>query len=224
MADPVPYNSRRVESNQSGPHERLPELVRKHMTSVFQAPLLSHNVEAFEQAKALVDRHAGPLILDSGCGTGDSSRKLADQFPDHFVIGVDKSADRLGREREGRSARNLHLIRADLVDFYRLAANAGWRLARHYILYPNPWPKSAHLQRRWHGSPIFPDMLKLGGKMELRTNWQIYAQEFHEALQIAGVTAQQELYAANGSYLTLFEKKYAESGQALWRITSDGMA
>ncbi|MCI5048527.1 MAG: methyltransferase domain-containing protein [Aquisalinus sp.] len=223
MLDPAPYNSRRVVSNQTGPHERLPEVVQKHLTSVYQAPILSHNIDAFEQAEALAQQHGGPLILDSGCGTGDSSRKLATLFPDHFVMGIDKSADRLGRERAGGTASNVHLIRADLNDFYRLATQAGWQLARHYILYPNPWPKSAHLQRRWHGSPVFPDMLKLGGKLELRTNWQIYAQEFHAALQIAGVNAQQELYAPNGTYLTLFERKYAESGQTLWRVTAHSM-
>ena len=74
----------------------------------------------------------------------------------------------------GKLPRNLILMRADLNDFYRLAADAGWRLARHFILYPNPWPKSVHLKRRWHGAPVFPYMLRLGGVMELRSNWKLY--------------------------------------------------
>ena len=58
---------------------------------------------------------------------------------------------------------NAVLIRADLVDFWRLLADNGVRLARHYNLYPNPWPKIGHLARRWHGHPVFPALLELGG-------------------------------------------------------------
>jgi hypothetical protein len=47
-------------------------------------------------------------------------------------------------------------VRADLVDYWRLLAEAGIGLARHYILYPNPWPKIGHLARRWHAHPVFP--------------------------------------------------------------------
>jgi tRNA G46 methylase TrmB len=38
-----------------------------------------------------------PLILDAGCGVGHSTIQLAREFPDHWVIGVDQSEDRLSR-------------------------------------------------------------------------------------------------------------------------------
>lgn len=35
-------------------------------------------------------------------------------------------------------------------------------------------PKIGHLSRRWHGHPVFPAMLELGGVLECRSNWKIY--------------------------------------------------
>ena len=123
-------------------------------------------------------------MLDSGCGTGASTRALARAHPDCLVIGVDKSVARLGRtgasafpHREG----NAVWLRAELSSFWRLALQAGWALERHYLLYPNPWPKPGQLQRRWHGHPVFPELLRLGGRLELRCNWEIYALEFAAA-------------------------------------------
>ncbi|WP_306253170.1 tRNA (guanosine(46)-N(7))-methyltransferase TrmB [Parvularcula sp. IMCC14364] len=220
MTDVQQYYSRDVISNQDGLHDRLSEVVQRHLSSPYLAPISDHNYRAFEEATTVSQRHQKPLILDSGCGTGDSSRKLASSFPDHLILGIDKSADRLGRRRDGLEPENLLLLRADLVDFYRLAADAGWQLARHYISYPNPWPKAAHFQRRWHGSPVFPSTLKLTGKLELRTNWRIYAQEFSAALTLAGQASSIVKYDPQGDYLSLFEKKYAESGQSLWQVTA----
>jgi tRNA (guanine-N7-)-methyltransferase len=42
---------------------------------------------------------ASALILDAGCGVGHSTIQLARAFPDHWVIGVDQSEDRLSRKK-----------------------------------------------------------------------------------------------------------------------------
>ncbi len=114
---------------------------------------------------------------------------------------------------------NALLVRADLVDFWRLALEAGWAPERHYLLYPNPYPKSAHLKMRWHGHPVFPTLLALGGRLELRSNWQLYVEEFAQAVNIVtGQAASVTALQPNGDYLTPFEAKYDQSGQTLWRL------
>ena len=108
-------------------------------------------------------------------------------------------------------------MRADLVDYWRLMLDARIRLARHYLLYPNPWPKIGHLSRRWHGHPVFPAMLALGGVLECRSNWKIYVDEFCCAVE--RLTAQPivcEPYSPE-IVLTPFERKYLNSGHALYR-------
>lgn len=209
--------SRQIVSNQIGPHKRLEQTVRKHLAEPFLKPIAEHTKVAFEAVDNRVTAFSGPVILDSCCGVGDSSRQLAEKHPEHLVIGVDKSAKRLATEREEGSLKNLMLIRADLNDFFRLVAGADWSIDKHYLLYPNPWPKSVHLGRRWHGAPVFPFIFKIGKKLEMRSNWRLYLQEFQLALSIAGIESELTEFQPV-AYLTPFERKYHASGQQLWRL------
>lgn len=213
-------NSRRIESNQTGPHDRLRETVLKHSQKPFLKPIADHTQRVFEQIQNKVSNSDQPIVFDACCGVGDSSRTLAERYPNHWVIGIDKSESRISRERPGDMPENLILARADLNDFYRLAKGAGWVFDYHYILYPNPWPKSVHLGRRWHGAPVFPVMAALGGVMELRSNWKLYLEEFAIALELLGYKSELKQFTPDG-YLTPFEKKYHESDQPLWRLTAN---
>ncbi|MCL7928533.1 tRNA (guanine(46)-N(7))-methyltransferase TrmB [Halomonas llamarensis] len=210
--------SRAVESNQPGAHPDVSRRVSRALAHPWQKPIAAHTQKAFETANAWLGERCAPLILDAGCGVGLSTRRLAATFPDHAVIGVDRSADRLGRDH-GAPPENALLVRADLVDFWRLAQRAGWTPLRHYLLYPNPYPKAAHLNRRWHGHPVFPTLLALGGRLELRSNWKIYVEEFAQAVvQATGKSPDITAHYPSGDYLTPFEAKYDHSGQALWRL------
>ena len=219
-------NSRIPTSAQTGIHEHLPTLLDRHRDSPFRKPYTDYNRAAFAASMERRERvaPAAPLILDSCCGVGESSIALALEFPEHYVIGVDQSADRLARRIADKSAErlpeNVDLVRADLVDYWRLLQAEGVRLARQYLLYPNPWPKIGHLARRWHGHPVFPSMLALGGDFECRSNWPIYVEEMARAITLAtgrGVVV--EAYAPEPTQvLTPFERKYLASGHALSRL------
>ena len=97
-------NSRIPQSAQQGVHEALAERVRKHLEHPFRKPCTDYNRAALAEALADWDRSA-PLILDAGCGVGHSTIQIARQFPDHWVIGVDQSADRLARRGGSRPLR-----------------------------------------------------------------------------------------------------------------------
>jgi len=209
--------SREICSNQDGLHKHLDATALKHRDAHFAKPFAEHSLQAFDQAQQwLAGQPQRPLIFDSCCGVGQSSRMIAAQYPDHNVVAVDKSADRLRRGGE-QNPDNLRILRADLNDFYRLALEAGWKLSKHFVLYPNPWPKSAHLGRRWHGAPVFPAMVGLGGSLELRTNWRLYAEEFQRALELYGIPSTLSQLVIDQP-LTPFEAKYDRSGQALWQL------
>jgi tRNA G46 methylase TrmB len=216
----VQANSRLVTSSQSGVHAQLHGVVAKHAATEFLKPIAAYNRAAFDIGMAAW--HAAgrmPLILDAGCGVGLSTLHLATQFPDHFVIGVDQSADRLARNTAWDAAlpSNFIRVRADLVDYWRLMHAAGIRPARHYLLYPNPWPKVGQLARRWHGHAVFPTVVALGGEFECRSNWRIYIEECAAALaQLTGMGVHCERYLT-ATPVTPFEQKYLASGHALWR-------
>jgi tRNA (guanine-N7-)-methyltransferase len=142
-------------------------------------------------------------------------------FPEHYVIGVDQSASRLARGKSLAWPVNLDLVRADLVDYWRLLNDARIRLERHYLLYPNPWPKIGHLSRRWHGHPVFPTLLALGGVLECRSNWAVYLEEFCFAVEsTTQCSARCTPYLAEPP-ITPFERKYRVSGHALFRTVID---
>lgn len=222
--------SRVVCSGQNGPHVDLERVVRRHLATVFSRPVGEATREAYCRFFGRWDALGRPpLVFDSGCGVGESTRRLAEQFPVALVVGIDKSEDRLGRGVAGGRfdpfPENACLVRADLVDFWRLAVSDGLHLMAHYLLYPNPWPKSGHLQRRWHGHAVFPSLLALGGRLEIRSNWRLYIEEFVQAVVLAKTmgssTAPASIEVIPASELsrpmTPFERKYHLSGQALYR-------
>ena len=186
-----------------------------------------------DSAENIAKQAPRTVILDSGCGTGESTIHIARRFPSNPVIGIDKSGMRLTKagnpaQTAGEDVpRNAFWIRAELLDFWRLAlerVQAGeWTIPYHAVYYPNPWPKQSEATRRFHMHPIFPTLLALGDTIELRTNWEIYAREFAEAARIvlnedsvhSKITCESFEPSAPE---TAFERKYKEARQTLWRV------
>lgn len=157
---------RAVTSNQDDIYKNLEQVVRKYATTRFLRPVADHTREAFESAKQFVQNYyqeqkvqpksndlgtteGYAVILDSGCGTGESTLHLSRRFPGVPVIGIDKSAVRLnkaGNEHQLRHAdesqlvnshkdqltssdfgmtsstpSNAFWVRGELLDFWRLA-------------------------------------------------------------------------------------------------------
>lgn len=213
--------SKLIISSQSTIHQNLEATVRKHLASDFKKPYADHNLAAFENAFTAIQQHNGPIIFDSFCGVGESTATLASAHPDALLIGIDKSLHRLNKHQQHyqSSSDNYLLVRADVDDFWRLATDNNIRLSHHYLLYPNPWPKPAQLKLRIHGSPLFKSLLSLGGHLELRSNWQIYCEEFQTSLELAGRTAQLSEFSPE-KCMTPFERKFLDSGHPLWRCLS----
>ncbi len=252
-----------VTSNQVDIYRNLEVVVRKYASTTFLRPVADHTREAFGQVCEFVENFYGvggasvtqerrggtplSLVLDSGCGTGESTIHLAKRFPGIPVIGIDKSSVRLskaGNSRQlenamedaaGESAEldqmqvppNAFWVRAELLDFWRLALEkvvAGeWKILHHALYYPNPWPKESEATRRFHLHPIFPTLLRLGAATELRTNWEIYAREFAEAARVAGGALSLCLSVECDEFTpdvpeTAFERKYKNAGQSLFRV------
>lgn len=212
--------SRPVSSAQATVHDHLLDRIRRQQRQPFARPVGAAARQAWETLHSAWDG-CQPLVLDAACGTGVSTYRLAARHEDAFVLGVDQSVARLGRacaEKRERHPRVL-LLRADLIDFWRLLRSEGVRLARHYLLYPNPWPKIGHLGRRWHGHPVFPDLLALGGVLECRSNWPLYVEE--HVLAVRTLTGRCPAHGllppvtTDEGALSPFEAKYAASGHPL---------
>jgi tRNA G46 methylase TrmB len=214
-------NSHEIVTNQEGVHEHLDEIVAKHIKHAFQKPYQQHSIDGFKAVETQIGQANKPVIFDSCCGVGDSTINLAKLHPNHFVIGMDKSGHRLNKNDayEQHGVDNFMLLRTDLNDFWRLALEAQLTIEKHYILYPNPWPKAKHIQRRWHGSAVFPTIFALGGELEMRSNWRLYLDEFAQALSLVDKASSVNEFMPEQA-MTPFERKYQASGQALFKLTA----
>ncbi|TGG90224.1 class I SAM-dependent methyltransferase [Natronospirillum operosum] len=209
-------NSRAVDSNQQGPHDHLLSTVtRFRQDDRFRKPIAPFNQEAFAQVGRWLTGHENDWILDAGCGTGVSTCELARRFPDTLVVGVDRSEQRLRRQKT--TPENARFVRADLVDFWRLAAAARWRPRAQYLLYPNPYPKKQQFKQRWHAHPVFPAIVGLGGQLVCRSNWALYVEELALALGLYGIDCTRTRVSTPEG-LSAFERKYHASGQILWEL------
>ena len=225
LTDAWPQNPN-ILSRQTDIHEDLPRLLARHQPHAFQKPYTDYNRAAFAQfMQAWAASQWAPLIVDAGCGVGESTLHIARAHPNAFVVGVDQSEDRLTTQKSwwrDEWPSNFVWIRADLVDFWRLLheelARRGERLYKHFILYPNPWPKIGHLKRRWHGHAVLPTILALGGVLECRSNWPIYIQEF--AFAVAQLSGKPPEFSGQlppiASPMTPFERKYQQRKEPLF--------
>ncbi len=212
-------NSPIVRSNQHAPHERVAAKVAVHLASAFLKPISPHTLRSYEYAANIVGEQARPIILDSGCGVGDSTIFLAQKFSGHFVVGLDKSAVRLRKANLKEKPENMLLLRADQFDFWRLLVDADWRIEAHYVFYPNPWPKKQHLGRRIQGHAGFSAFLDVAAYTEVRSNWPVYLDELLIAFKAAGRMAATEEFQPRQP-VSLFEKKFMHSKQKIYRFYS----
>ena len=248
--------AREVSSNQEGSFKDLEKLVRKYACTPYLRPIADHTRRAFADAEQFIasfyTKHQPapssgtpitpiPVILDSGCGTGESTLHLAHQFPGYPIIGIDKSAVRLDKASKNNDnpsqplPHNAFYVRAELIDFWRLAlekvTTGQWIVPYHALYYPNPWPKQSEAGRRFHLHPIFPTLLRLAQITELRTNWEIYAQEFTQAARILQKMQVSDCFPASRVAMTInseafepeqpitaFERKYKNACQQLWQV------
>jgi len=207
-----------IVSTQTEAHARLREIVLRHRDTEYQETIPEYAQRGFECVQHWVQTQGKPIILDSGCGTGDSSVYLAQQHPHCCVVAIDKSAQRLGRGQLATLPDNVYFIRNDCIHLWRLMARHNWKVTSHYLLYPNPWPKPGHVRRRWHAHPVFPCLLQLGGELIMRTNWHIYAQEFSQAIRyLSGQQWPVQRYQVDEP-ISLHERKYHLSGHALFQV------
>jgi tRNA G46 methylase TrmB len=165
---------------------------------------------------------AAPLILDTGCGVGLSTLHLAAQYPDHFVIGIDQSADRLARNThwDGPEPANLCFVRADLVDYWRWHTKPGCVRRGTTCSTPIPGPRSATCPGAGKAIRCFPHR---GAGRPARVPQQLahLCRRVHIALNqlTAGVSTPRPQQPDQP--ITPFERKYLASGHALWRVVAD---
>lgn len=187
----------------------LKSVARKLLLSTHQRP---PSARAEAQAQTLIDQitsNPKPLILDSGCGKGLSSRRLAQYYQQHWVVAIDQSAHRLQCLDEDLPA-NLLVIRENCIDFWPCLAPLHKHIVMHNLFYPNPWPKKKQEQRRWYAHPIMPYLCNLSPLTCIRSNWLFYLQSFAVVAEQLGHHTYIKTLDSSELGWSHFEIKYAK--------------
>lgn len=217
--------SRAVTSNQNGVHKDFDRILDRMDLSSYQRPISDFSYETFQNILTWIEKFERDrdIILDMGCGVGESSFHLALEYPDKLIVAIDKSVSRLERKSNFKvdAPTNLLIVRGELLDLWYLFATAEKfpksRIIKQYILYPNPWPKSKHIRRRWHANAIAPFIFQIDSEIELRSNWKIYAEEFFEAARYFEFEPVLDVITPEKP-ISLFETKYQHSGHELYQV------
>jgi len=206
-------------SNQESIHKNLIHVCLKHIHSQYKRPLSKQQADSFEQMSALVKKQSRPLILDSGCGNANSSILLAQKYPEHLVIGIDKSIHRL-KTASNREIipQNCATFQIDYFDAWMQMSQANWKIDKHFIFYPNPWPKAEHLKRRIYAHPVFSSMLNLSPYLEIRSNWYTYLLEAALSIEVRMDRKLQIQRIGDEEPISAFENKYKKAKCPIFRL------
>jgi len=211
-------NSRRVENYRLTDKDELFKILSKYNLEN-RRPIPAY-IKEIKQTLLGLDRE---IIIDAFCGVGESTYHLAKQFPNHIILGFDKSLNRLETKSRFKEdlPENMLLFRSDIMDLYPMLYNLvreeKLKIYKQFILYPNPWPKKKNLKRRIYANPIVSFVFALSNEIEVRSNWGRLIVEFSivsEYFKFHSVIQKIETETS----LTPFERKYRSSDQNVFKL------
>lgn len=123
---------------------------------------------------------AAPLHLDIGVGDGAATRDWAATHPEADVLAVElhrPGVSTLFAELEAGGPDNIRVAMADACEV--LAGLDAGSVDHLRVLFPDPWPKRRHVERRLVDRTFAADAataLAVGGTLHLATDWADYAE------------------------------------------------
>lgn len=131
---------------------------------------------------------SAPVVLEIGCGMGETTARIAQLRPDVNYLGCEVFAAGVGalaKRLEEGGIENVRIIRHDAVEVVRdmIADNS---LDGVHIYFPDPWRKARHHKRRLVAQPfigMLASKIRPGGYIHCATDWQNYAEQMLEVLE-----------------------------------------
>ena len=120
-----------------------------------------------------------PLVLEIGCGMGETTAAIAAAHPEIDFLGCEVFAAGVGAlclRIQELSLTNIRIARHDAVEVVRdmIAPDS---LSGIHIFFPDPWRKARHHKR------LLAQKLAPGGYLHCATDWENYAEQMLDVLQ-----------------------------------------
>lgn len=170
------------------------------------------------------------LFLEIGCGAGLHPILFAQDNPESHLLAFERTKEKFekfsGRVKS-HELKNITAIHDDALHWlYSQLKNESEVFEGLYLLYPNPYPKNTHRNKRFFASPSFQFILstiKKEGLIELRTNEQWYIEEAQylakEVWNLKEISLKEvSTLHPSKQGLTHFERKYLKNNQACYQL------
>lgn len=163
--------------------------------------------------------------LEIGAGQGLHAIQYAQCNPRRALVAVERTQGRftaLKSRALKHNLPNLMPVRADAIPFVTHFV-ADQTLERIFLLYPNPYPKPAQANQRWHRSSFMQFLktkLRPRGTLTLATNLSWYAEEAAEwmcAKHAFTLLSFQHVETSRPGR-THFERKYTARGETCFDL------
>lgn len=169
----------------------------------------------------------GPLVVDIGCGQGESTLAGAQARPEANFLAVEVYTPGVAALLLGMEQHELDSIRAvqanapEVLDHLLPEASAD----EIWIFFPDPWHKARHHKRRLVSDSLVPQLTRVlrdGGTLRLATDWEDYAWQMREVLDdAADLRNLHDGFAPRFETrpLTSFENKAHRAGREIFDLT-----
>lgn len=147
---------------------------------------VAYSAESIDYA-AVFGRSA-PVVLEIGCGMGETTARIAQMRPDVNFLGCEVFAAGVGalaKRLEENAIENVRIIRHDAVEVVRDMIPED-SLDGVHIYFPDPWRKVRHHKRRLVAQPfigLLASRIRAGGYIHCATDWENYAEQMLEVLE-----------------------------------------
>lgn len=126
-----------------------------------------------------------PLIIDIGSGMGETTIKIASEYPENNYLSIEVHKPGVGsllRQIKNNNLTNIRIMSHDVVEILQNSL-PGKCIDSVYIFFPDPWPKKKHYKRRLIKSgflEILKKKLKHNARIYISTDWVNYAEQILE--------------------------------------------
>ena len=171
---------------------------------------------------ALFGRMA-PLEVDLGCGDGSFLVARAEANPDRNFIGVERLVGRVRgacRKIGARRLTNARIIEHDILQAAQQLFAPG-SVDVFHLLFPDPWPKRRHSDRRIFGSEFLRAIsrtLKPSGELQIATDHEEYFAQIRAEAESCADLAVIDPEQSPERPTTTFEERFRRSGLAIHRL------
>jgi len=175
---------------------------------------------------AAIFGRSAPLILEIGCGMGETTVAIAAAHPQNNYIGIEVHTPEVGsllKQTAALELTNLRVIQHDAVavvsDMLMPESLDGL-----HIFFPDPWPKKRQQKRRLIQAPFIAlaaSRLKAGAYLHAATDWAEYAEQILQVFSAEpGLENTTQDFAPRPSYRpqTKFETRGLKLGHGVWDI------